>query len=111
MPTTTQEWAAFIALVPYFSACHAESKIQDRLVVVVLRCEEAILSREALLLQAGLSFFANDLNVDLALMQFVREGWLEPIPDRPFTFALNLSRAKRAKRCVPSCSRPAVNSG
>ena len=110
MPTTAQEWAAFIALVPYFSACHAESKIQDRLLAVVRRCEEPILSREALLLQAGLSFFADDLNVDLALMQFVREAWLVPIANCPFTFALNLSESKAAERCA-SCSRPAVNSG
>jgi hypothetical protein len=27
---------------------------------------------------------------DVALMQFVREAWLLPIADRPFTFALNL---------------------
>ena len=97
MPTTTQEWAAFIALVPYFSACHAESKIQDRLLAVVRRCEEPILSRGTLLLQAGLSFFADDLDVDLALMQFIREGWLVPITDRPFTFALNLSNSKGAE--------------
>src|ERR1700747_923338 len=104
MPTTAQEWVAFIALLPYFSACHAEPKIHARLLAVLRQCEEPILSREALLLQAGLSFFADDLNVDLALMQFVREGWLVSIPDRPFTFALNLSRSKRAERCAPSAS-------
>ena len=59
------------------------------MLAVVRRCEEPILSREALVLQAGLSFFANDLDVDLALMQFVREGWLVPIADCPFTFTLN----------------------
>lgn len=61
------------------------------------RCEEPILSREALLLRAGLSFFADDVDIDLALMQFVREGWLVPIADRPFTFALNLSNSKGAE--------------
>ena len=111
MPTTVQEWVAFIALVPYFSACQAKPKIHARLLATFRRCDEAILSRETLLLQAGLSFFADDLNVDLALMQFVREGWLVPIPDRPFTFALSLSRSKLAERCAPSCSRPAIKSG
>jgi hypothetical protein len=72
MPTTVQEWVAFIALVPYFSACQAKPKIHARLLATFRRCDEAILSRETLLLQAGLSFFADDLNVDLALMQFVR---------------------------------------
>lgn len=99
MPTTAQEWAAFVALVPYFSAYHAESNIQDRLLAAVRRCEGQMLSREALLLQAGLSFFADDLDVDLALMQLVRERRLVPIADRPFTFALHLSHPKGAERC------------
>jgi hypothetical protein len=44
-------------------------------------------------------------------MQFVREGWLVPIADRPFTFALNLSHSKRAERSGPSLARLAVRSG
>jgi hypothetical protein len=104
MPTTAQEWTAFVALVPYFSAYHAESKIKDRLLAVVRRYEGQILSREALLLQAGLSFFADDLDVDLALMQLVREGCLVPIADRPFTFALNLSHSKA--RCDHLSQKP-----
>jgi hypothetical protein len=111
MPTTAQEWTAFMALIPYSSAYHAESKIQGRLLAVVRRCEGQILSREVLLLQAGLSFFADDLDVDLALMQFVREGWLVPIADRPFTFALNLSHAKGAERCDHLSQMAAVKSG
>ena len=92
MPTTVQEWVAFIALVPYFSACQAEPKIHARLLATFRRCEEPILSRETLLLRAGLSFFAEDIDVNLALMRFVREGWLVPLPDRPFTFAVNLHK-------------------
>lgn len=100
MPTAAQEWAAFMALVPYFSACPAAPKIRDRLLAVVRRCEQPVLSRETLVLRAGLSFFADDLNIDLALMRFVREAWLVPIADRPFTFALNLNHSKAAERCL-----------
>jgi hypothetical protein len=66
-----------------------------------------VISREALVLRAGLIFFADDLNVDLALMQFVREAWLVPIADRPFTFALNLTHSKAAEQCLPSLSNQA----
>ena len=107
MAATAQEWAAFMALVPYFSACPAPPKIRDRLLAVVRQCEQPVLSRETLVLRAGLSFFADDLNVDLALMQFVREAWLVPIADRPFTFALNLTHSKAAERCVSSLSNQA----
>jgi hypothetical protein len=106
MPTTAQEWAAFMALVPYFSAHPAASKIRHRLLAALQQCKDPVVSRDALLLRAGLSFFADDLNVDLALMQFVREGWLAPIVDRPFTFALNLTYSKTAERCLSSRSNP-----
>lgn len=104
MPTTAQEWAAFMALVPYFSAHHAASKIRHRLLAALQQCKDPVLSRDALLLRAGLSFFADDLNVDLALMQFVREARLVPIADRPFTFALNFTPSKAAERCLSSFS-------
>ena len=107
MPTTAQEWAAFIALVPYFSVCHAAPKIRDRLLASLQQCQDPVLSLDALLLRAGLSFFADDLNVDLALMQFVRGGWLVPIADWPFTFALNLTHSKAAERCLSSLSNQA----
>lgn len=102
MPNTAQEWAAFMALVPYFSAYPASPKIRDRLLAVVRQCEQSVLSRETLVLRAGLSFFADDFNIDLALMQFVREDWLVPIADRPFTFALSLHPSKATEGC-PSC--------
>ena len=108
MPTTAQEWAAFMALVPYFSAHHAAPKMRHRLLAALQQCKDPVVSRDALLLRAGLSFFADDLNVDLALMQFVREGWLAPIVDRPFTFALNLTHSKAAERCLPSLSNQAA---
>ena len=103
MPTTAQEWAAFIALVPYFSAHHpAAPKMRHRLLAALQQSSDPVLSRDALLLRAGLSFFADDLNVDFALMRFVREGWLVPIADQPFTFALNLTHSNAAERCLTS---------
>ena len=75
-----------MALVPYFSAHPAAPEMRHRLLAALQQCKDPVVSRDALLLRAGLSFFADDLNVDLALMQFVREGWLVPISDRPFTF-------------------------
>jgi hypothetical protein len=97
----------FIALVPYFSAHHAAPKIRDRPLASLRQCNDPVLSRDALLLRTGLSFFADDLNVDLALMQLVREGWLVPIADRPFMFALNLTHSKPAERCLSSLSNQA----
>ena len=107
MPTTAQEWAAFMALVPYFSAHHTAPKMRHRLLAALQQCKHPVVSRDALLKRAGLSFFADDLNVDLALMQFVREGWLAPIVDRPFTFALNLTPSKAAEGCLASLSNHA----
>lgn len=107
MSPLQQEWAGFIALVPYLSAYHAAPKMRDRLLAALQQCQDPVLSLDALLLRAGLSFFADDLNVDLALMQFVREGWLTPIADRPFTFALSLTHSKAAERCQPFLSNQA----
>jgi hypothetical protein len=98
MSPLQQEWAGFVALVPYFSAHHAAPKMRHRLLAALQQCKDPVLSRDALLSRTGLSFFADDLNVDFALMQFVREGWLVPIADRPFTFALNLTHAKAAEQ-------------
>lgn len=103
MSPLQQQWAAFIALVRYFSAHHAAAKIRDRLFAALQQCKDPVLSLDDLLLRAGLSFFADDLNVDLALMEFVREGWLAPIADRPLTFALNLTHSK----CLPFRSNQA----
>jgi len=102
MSTTAHEWAAFMALVPYFSGYHAAPKIRHRLLAALQQSSDPVLSRDALLLRAGLSFFADDLNVDFALMRFVREGWLVPIADQPFTFALNLTHSNAAERCLTS---------
>ena len=107
MPNTAQQWAAFTALVPYFSACPASPKIRDQLLAIVRQCEQSVLSRETLVLRAGLSLFADDFNIDLALMQFVREDWLVPIADGPFTFALNLHPSNATERCLPSLPKQA----
>src|SRR3954471_13082737 len=96
-----------MALVPYFSTCPAPPNYRDRLLAVVRQCEQPVLSRETLVLRAGLSFFADDLNVDLSLMQFVREACLVPIADHPFAVALSLTHARAAERCLSSLSNNA----
>ena len=102
MPTPQQEWAAFLALIPYFTFDPGPLKIRDRLMIFLQQCQEPILSRHTLLLQAGLSFFADEFEVDLALMQLIRNGVIRPVTDGPFTFALDGSPPKGAKPSVPS---------
>ena len=81
--------------------------MRNRLLAALQQCKDPVLSLDVLLLRAGLSFFADDLKVDLALMQLVRERWLVPITDRPFTFALNLIHLKAAERGLSSLSNQA----
>ena len=102
MSTSQQEWAAFLALIPYFTSDPGPLKIRNRLLFFLRHCKEPILSRHALLLGAGLSFFADEFAVDLALMQLIREGVIRPVIDCPFTFALDGSPPKGAKSFVPS---------
>jgi hypothetical protein len=101
MPTLQQEWAAFIALVPYFSFHHAAPKLGDRLLAVLRQCEESVVSRENLLLRAGLSFFADELDCDLALMQFVGEGAGSfRLPTFPLRLGLRSHVRKKVMRIV-----------
>src|SRR5947208_3716591 len=102
MPTEQQQWAAFLALVPYFWACPGPLKMRTRLLTFLQQCRELTLTRDILLLQAGLSFFADDVEVDLALMQLVREGLLLPVAEAPFTFVIRVPHAKGADRGTPS---------
>jgi hypothetical protein len=96
------EWGAFLGLIPYFVACPGPWKFRDRLLTSLPHDPELVITREAILLRAGLSFFTDDLGVDLALMQLVREGLLLPIADIPFTFVLCGPQRKEADRCTPS---------
>ncbi len=110
MHTKQQEWAAFRALIPYFSGCSGSSKIRTRLLTAIRQCEERIVTRDALLLRSGLSFFAEELEVDLVLMQLIRERAIDPVADAPFTFALH-SSPKGADSCERSPSKQAAASG
>jgi hypothetical protein len=111
MPTKQQEWAAFLALVPYFSGCSGPSKIRTRLLTTIRQCEERIVTRDALLLRSGLSFFAEELEVDLVLMQLIRERVICPVVGVPFTFAIQHSYPKGADSCERSPSKQAAASG
>ena len=111
MSAKQQEWAAFRALVPYFSACCGPPQIRTRLLIAIGKCEERVVTREALLLRAGLSFFAEEFAVDLVLMELVRDRVIYPIVDSPFTFAIQHSYPKGSNSCVSSQSKPAGASG
>lgn len=69
MSTEAEEWTAFLALVPYFSACPGPPNFRNRLLLFLHRCEDYVLTRETLLLHAGLSFFADHLEADLTSKQ------------------------------------------
>lgn len=104
MSPKLQEWAAFIALVPYFYACPGPPRLCTRLRIFLSQCKDPVLLRDDLLLRAGLSFFADDFESDLALMELVRDGSLRPIADCPFLFAI--SHPKGVERCALSLSNP-----
>ncbi len=59
----------------------------NRLLTFLRQCKDRVLTRDVLL-HAGLSFFAEEVEVDLALMQLVRDHVIIPVPERPFTFDL-----------------------
>jgi len=110
MSTSQQEWAAFLALIPYFTSDPGPLKIRNRLLFFLRHCKEPILSRHALLLGAGLSFFADEFEVDLALMQLIREGVIRPEVDAPFTFVICFPHATGADRGTPSPSLSEIRS-
>lgn len=88
------EWEAFLALTPIFSEAAFSASIYDRLLRAARRRQTGFATRNALLLEAGLSFFEESVHVDLALMRLVREGHLEPVRDRPFTFLVRRIQSK-----------------
>lgn len=104
-----QEWDALVALVPYFVDCPGPTHMRERLRNALAQYSESRISRNALLLYAGLSFFADHLEADLALMQLVREGLLRPVADDSFTFTIH--HPKGVALCVPSKSKPGGGSG
>ena len=85
-------------------------KIRTRLLTAIRQCKERIVTRDALLLRSGLSFFTEELEVDLVLMQLIREHAIDPVADAPFTFALH-SSPKGEDSCERSPSKQAAASG
>ena len=83
MSTRQHEWAAFIALIPYFSGRPGRANIRDRLMTSLRQCGEPVITHDAILARSGLSFFAEDFEVDLALMQLIRDGVIFPVTDAP----------------------------
>jgi hypothetical protein len=88
------EWEAFLALTPVFSGAACSASIYNRLLQVVQRSQAGSITRNCLLLEAGLSFFEESLDVDLALMRMLRDGYLEAVRDRPFTFCVRPIKGK-----------------
>ncbi len=111
MSAKQQEWAAFLALVPYFSACVGPSKLRTRLLAAIRRFDEPIVTRDVLLLRSGLSFFAEEFDLDLVLMELVRNSVICPVVNSPFTFAVPRSYPKGAALCERSPSKPPDASG
>ncbi len=84
--TEAHEWEAFLALLPFFSGAVYPASVYDRCLGAVQRRQGEHLTRAALVAEAGLSFFEHSFNIDLALMQLVRESRLTPVSEPPFTF-------------------------
>jgi len=80
------EWEAFLALMPILSDAPFSALIYEKLLRGTQRRQHECLTRHALLLEAGLTFFEHLIDVDLAIMQLAREHYLEPVPNQPFTF-------------------------
>ncbi|MGH9435264.1 MAG: hypothetical protein ACRD06_04615 [Terriglobia bacterium] len=90
------EWEAFLALTPILSETVFPIFFYDRLLRAAHRTQADFATWNALILEAGLSFFEESLDIELALMRLmrlIREGILEPVRDRPFTFLVCRSGA------------------
>ena len=102
--TGSAKWEAFLGLLPLLSQQAVTPAIRSRLSAAICRLTGETVGRDALLLQSGLSFFDDSLEVDIALMQLIREGVLTPFSEKPFTFCV--VPPKGAALCVPSRSKP-----
>ena len=87
----TAEWEAFLGLVHFLRQQPVSAMICDRLRATVFRLSTETITRDELLVQAGLSFFDQSLEVDVALMRLIHDGTLTPVMDIPFTFMRTLS--------------------
>lgn len=98
-----QEWEAFLALSQILDLDAIDPSVYRRLESACGRLvNQAIVTRNALILESGLSFFDGCAAPDLALMSLVRKGILQPIPAQAFWFAINLDPAGAQARKTES---------
>jgi hypothetical protein len=89
-----QEWEAFLALTPVMEVGDTQTSTYKRLYGACSRlAAKGVVTRDVLILEAGLSFFEECAEPDLALMGLVRRGILKPIPQEPFQFAIQSGTA------------------
>jgi hypothetical protein len=88
------EWEAFLALSQVMDLGTLDVGVYCRLQSACGRvARETVVTREALILESGLSFFDECAEPDLALMSLVRQGILEPVASQPFRFKIHLPAA------------------
>lgn len=104
--TEAHEWEAFLALLPLFGGAAYPASVYDRSLGAVQRRQGEYLTRAALVTEAGLGFFEHSFDIDLALMQLVRECRLTPVREPPFTFYAPRKENDRASD-IPQ-SRPPI---
>lgn len=87
---TAQEWEAFLALSQVMDLGTLDANVSTRLEKACGRlAQQASVTRQALILESGLSFFDECAAPDLALMSLVRQGVLQPIVSEPFSFHID----------------------
>ena len=98
---TDHQWEAFLALSQLLDPGAADSSVYKRLANACRRLTHlSCVTRDALILEAGLSFFDDCAAPDLALMSLVRSGILRPILAQPFCF--DIARPSNAPTALDS---------
>ncbi len=88
------EWEAFLALSQVMDLGTLDAGVYRRLQSACGRLAgETVVTREALILESGLSFFDECAEPDLALMSLVRQGIVEAVASQPFRFKIHLPAA------------------
>jgi len=99
---TAQEWEAFLALSQVMDLGSLDATVSVRLEKACGRlAQKAPVTRDALILESGLSFFDECAAPDLALMSLVRQGVLQPIVSEPFSFTID-----SASESTPALAEP-----
>jgi Rad52/22 family double-strand break repair protein len=87
---TRHEWEAFLALSEMMDLSALDTNVYSRLEKACERlADQSLITRDALILESGLSFFDECAAPDLALMSLVRRGILKPISAQPFHFIID----------------------